>query len=324
VDCPQQSVDHRLTRRSFLAAAPVGIAALRAAPKGPTLAAGCRDAMLKQVGGADCWSAAKQVGAEVIEVMVDDKLGLPLLSRPQQPYSLATSQGIRHVSADLKTAGQRISAFCVASRFDERPGFECDFGARLARIAQQMGVRAIRIDVVSYKMPADKFIDGAVAALKKLTEATKDINVSFGVENHGPTGNDPAFLVPLLDRVGSKRLGVTLDTGNFYWFGHPLSKVYELIEMFAPRVVHTHCKNIRYPADQREVRRPTGWEYAKYEAPVNQGDIDFARVVKILRSARYTGDLCVENETLPRLPQGDRSGVLTAEIAYLKELRGRA
>ncbi len=129
-------------------------------------------------------------------------------------------------------------------------------------------------------------------------------------------------MLPLLDRVGSQRLGVTLDTGNLYWFGHPLSKVYELIQTYAPHVVHTHCKNIRYPADQREVQRPMGWEYAKYEAPVDKGDIDFVRVVKILRAAGYTGDLCVENESLRKLPESERASVLATEIGYLKRLRG--
>jgi sugar phosphate isomerase/epimerase len=316
-------INSAISRRGFLAAAPIGLGALTksAAGAGLLIPAGCRDAMLKPLGSADCWSAARQVGAEVLEVTVDDKLGMPLLWHPEQSYSLATAEGIRQVSAALKSAGVKISAFCVASRFDERPEFECDFGAKLARIAEDMGIKAIRIDVVSYKKPAGEFIDGAVAALKTLMARSEGSNVRFGVENHGPTGNDPAFLLPLLERVGSERLGVTLDTGNFYWFGHPLSKVYELIETVAPHVVHTHCKNIAYPADQREVRRPMGWEYRKYEAPIDRGDIDFARVVKTLRAAGYAGDLCVENEALGRLPEAERATVLGGEIAYLKKLR---
>ena len=269
------------SRRALLAAAPVALASLtRVTAAAPVLAAGCRDAMLRPLGSSDCWTAAKAVAAEVIEVTVDDKFALPLLSQPGQAYSIATPEGIEQISADLKTAGVKISAFCVASRFDARPEFECDFNAKLARIAQQMDIKAIRIDVVSYKKPVSEFIDGAVSALKILIAGTEGTNVRFGVENHGPTGNDPAFLLPLLDRVGSKRLGVTLDTGKFYWFGHPLSKVYELIETVAPHVVHTHCKNIGYPAEKRQVQRPMGWEYARYEAPIDKGDIDFARVVK--------------------------------------------
>jgi sugar phosphate isomerase/epimerase len=311
-----------ISRRKLLGAVPAGLAILdRLAAAPPPMPCGCRDAMLRELGVPDCWTAAKFVGAEVIEVTVDDKFALPLLMHPQRQYSIATDESMKQLSDDLHAAGVKISAFCVASRFDTRPDFECDFGAKLARISQQLGVRAIRIDVVASKLTTDQFLDPAVAALKKLIEATEGTGIRFGVENHGHFGNNPGFLSPLLDRVGSKRLGVTLDTGNFYWFGHPLSKVYELIETFAPRVVHTHCKNIGYPEDQREVQRPIGWEYAKYEAPIDQGDIDFTRVVKILRAAGYSGDLCVENEALRRLPEGERSGVLAREIAYLKRLR---
>jgi sugar phosphate isomerase/epimerase len=64
-----------------------------------------------------------------------------------------------------------------------------------------------------------------------------------------------------------------------------------------------------------------GWEYAKYEAPIDKGDIDFARVVKLLRGGGYTGDLCVENEALGRLPESERATTLVAEIALLKKLR---
>jgi len=310
------------SRRSFLTAAPAGLAALKlsaAAP--PHMPVGCRDAMLKPLGAADCWAAAKRVGAEVIEVTVDEKFGIPLLSHPQ-PYSVTNAEEIARLGKDLKSAGVKISAFCVASRFDTRPDFEIDFCSKLAAIAKQLGIGAMRIDVVARNMPAKDFVAIAVPALKKLIAASEGTNVRFGVENHGPTGNDPAFLLPMLEQVGSKRMGVTLDTGNFYWFGHPISKVYELIETVAPHVVHTHCKNIGYPADRRDVQRPMGWEYAKYEAPVDKGDLDFARIVKTLRAAKYEGGLCVENETLGRMPEPERAVVIASEIAFLKKLRG--
>jgi sugar phosphate isomerase/epimerase len=308
------------SRRAFLAAAAAAPAAVRLSAAPSKLPVGTRDAMLKPLGSPDCWAAAKRVAAEVIEVTVDDKFGIPLLSHPQ-PYSLNSPEEIARLSKDLKSNNVRISAFCVASHFDTRPDFEIDFCSKLAKIGHQMGIRAMRIDVVARKMAAPDFLPLAVPALKKLVAASEGTGVRFGVENHGPTGNDPAFLLPMLQQVNSKRIGVTLDTGNFYWFGHPVSKVYELIETVAPHVVHTHCKNIGYPADKRDVQRPMGWEYARYEAPVDKGDLDFTRIVKILKKANYDGDLCVENETLGRMPEAERAAVIASEIAYLKKLR---
>ena len=144
--------------------------------------------------------------------------------------------------------------------------------------------------------------------------------MAFAVENHGTTTNDPVFLNALFEKVGSKRLGLTLDTGNFYWFGHPLSKVYELYETFAPRVFHTHCKSIRYPAAEREKQRPMGWKYDQYTCPLGEGDIDFARVAAILHKAGYHNDLCIEDESLYfRKPSADAATKqLTDEVWLLK------
>jgi sugar phosphate isomerase/epimerase len=125
----------------------------------------------------------------------------------------------------------------------------------------------------------------------------------------------------LFERVGSPRLGLTLDVGNFYWFGHPLSKLYKIVEKFAPRVFHTHCKSIAFPAGQREQQRPVGWEFGRYTCPLYAGDIDYGRVVEILKKAGYANDLCVEDESLSHFPNAEHAGILQREIEYLKKLR---
>jgi len=124
----------------------------------------------------------------------------------------------------------------------------------------------------------------------------------------------------ILKGVGSDRLGITLDTANLYWWGHPLDEVYRIYERFAPHVVHTHCKSIRYPADKKNVRREMGWEYAKYTCPIYEGDLDFNRIAAILRRAGYRGDLCIEDESLARFPEAERSENLKKQIVFLRQL----
>jgi sugar phosphate isomerase/epimerase len=179
----------------------------------------------------------------------------------------------------------------------------------------------VRIDVVPHKLPSDEFLRFAINACKRLCELAEGTPVRFGIENHSQTANDPVFLEKLFDGVGSPKLGLTLDTANFYWWGHPLKDLYGLYEKFASRVVHTHCKNIRYPDDKKNVRRPMGWEYDKYNCPLYEGDIDFKKVVAILRRAGYRGDLCVEDESLGRFPDAERASIIRKEISTLKELR---
>ena len=316
-----------LNRREFLAgsgrlAAGMAAAALtqgaRAEETSPPLCLACRDEHLKETGRNDSWAALDAIGTEGVEAAVADDLSLPGLFHPDRRYSVATPAGLSAVLADMKAAGKRITALCMGNRFEDRPEFELEWCAKAAAAARALGAKAIRIDVVPHKLAAPEFLDFAVRTLTKLVEATEATGVAFAVENHGGTTNRPEFLAPLFERVGSLRLGLTLDTANFYWFGHPLSKVYELYETFAARVRHTHCKTIRFPEAEREKARPMGWEYGTYNCPLYEGDIDFRRVIKVLRAVHYTGDLCLEDESLGKVPAGDRGGVLAKEIRYLK------
>jgi sugar phosphate isomerase/epimerase len=133
-------------------------------------------------------------------------------------------------------------------------------------------------------------------------------------------GNRPEFLQAVFEAVSSPRLGLTLDTGNFYWFGHPLSRVYEIMRQFAPKVKHTHVKNIAYPPEMREQQRPIGYEYGRYVCPIYEGDINHSIVVEILREAGYNGDLCIEDESLGKFAPDERRSVLQRDAEHLKAL----
>lgn len=318
-----------LTRRAFLdksgrLLAGLGMTSLlprsSAAAGRVRLVVSCRDGMLRYAGKPDCWSATTALGAEGVEVTITEKLDMPGLFHPRHKYSIGTPQGIEQLQTDLQASKLRITALCMYNRYDERPEVEVEWATRAARAAHALGIKAIRIDVVPHKLRQGPFLELAVDTLKKVMAATEGTEVCFAIENHGHTSNDPNFLRPLFDRVGSKRLGLALDTGNFYWFGHPLSKVYSLFETFAARVFHTHCKSIKYPAEQRENQRPIGWEYVKYTCPIDEGDIDFPRLVEILKKAGYTNDLCVEDESLHHLPAAEQANVIAREIRYLKKL----
>lgn len=315
------------TRRDFLKLA--GSAAAATCVAQPTLAlaaehhrllATCRDIYLGLTGEPDCWSALKSLGAQGAEVLVNEKLDCPMLKHPDHHYTLATAAGRDALKEGLAQSGMRISAFLLATRFDDRLERSLKWVRGAVAAADQLGVRAIRIDVAPVHHTPAEFLPIAIQACKKVCAIGEGTAVRFGVENHGRCTNDPVFLEKLLDGVGSERLGVTLDVANFYWWGHPLDELYSLYKEFAPRVVHTHCKSIRYPADKRNVRRPMGWEYGKYNCPIYEGDIDFKRVVRILHEAGYWNDLCVEDESLGKFPAAERPKVLSKEIALLKRL----
>jgi sugar phosphate isomerase/epimerase len=301
---------------SFLTATAPIIAA--AAPK-PWLIT-CRDVHLDAVETANCWTAIKSLGLQGVEAAVNIDLSCPGLIHPDRQYRLDTDANIKALKDDLAANGVVISAFCMANQFELRLAQELEWTKRLVPAAQQLGVKAIRIDVVPRKMKRDEFLPFAIGACKQLCQIAEGTDVRFGIENHGNTTNDPEFLSALFDGVGSPRLGQTLDVANLYWFGHPLPDLYQIYERFAKRVVHTHCKNIRFPEDKRNVRRPIGWEYDRYNCPLYEGDIDFTRLIKILRQANYQGDLCIEDESLHKFPATQRAGILKKEAEFLRKL----
>lgn len=314
-----------VSRRKFLkqtaviAAAGVASVSLPAAEQ-PKWVVACRDMHAKVAPGRDSWDSLKQLGAEGVEVSVGLDLGCPNLASSSGTYSLASPAAIAALKKDAAAAGCRITAFMLANRLEERLEQEVKWTRAVVEAAMELGVPAIRIDVWPVKMSVDKFLPFAIDACRKLCETAAGTSVRFGIENHGRVTNDPDFLDKLFQGVGSPQLGITLDCANLYWFGHPLRDLYGIYERFAPRVVHTHCKNINYPEDKRNTKRPIGWEYDKYSCPIYSGDIDFKRLVAILRKANYRGDLCLEDESLGRFPEAERAGIVRRELSMLKSL----
>jgi len=317
---------YELTRRTFvqgmagLAFASSSLAAGKSdRPSTPWIAA-CRDNLLKVTKKPDCWSAMKELGVAGVEVEVDPALTCPSLYGADKTYSLATALGLRALKDRLSKEGLAVTSFLMSNRFDERLDEELDWTRKLVKAAQELDVKVIRIDVVSRRTKGEEFFSFAVKVCKQLCDIAQGTSVRYGIENHGSTTNDPQFLQRLFDAVDSPHLGLTLDTANFYWYGHPLDELYKNFERFAPKVFHTHCKSIRYPEDKKNVRRPMGWEYGKYACPIYEGDIDFQKVTAILRKANYRGALCLEDESLGKYPEAEQTEVIKREIALLKKL----
>jgi len=280
----------------------------------------CRDSLLKPTKKPDSWSAMKELGVTGVEVEVNPALACPVLYHSRKRYSLATASDIQVLKDDLSKNGLVITAFLMHNRFDERLEEELEWTRKLVNAAQELDVKVIRIDVVPRRTQREEFLPFAIRVCKQLCDIVEGTSIRYGIENHGSITNDPEFLQKLFDGVGSPHIGLTLDTANFYWYGHPLNELYQIFERFASRAFHTHCKSIRFPRNKRNVRRPMGWEYNKYSSPIYEGDIDFRKVTRILQKVNYQGDLCLENETLGKYPESRHAEILKKEIALLRNL----
>ncbi len=238
--------------------------------------------------------------------------------------SLADPNAIEQYRYKAENNGVKPCALLLANNFgaDDLQS-ELDYVISAVKAASQLQMKAIRIDAylsTQDSWPLEKRAQHFADCMKKILDATADLNVNMGIENHGYKGNEQEFLDAVLDAVNSGRVGMTLDTGNFYWYGYPLKRVHEIIKHFAPRTKHTHMKSINYPADKRDIQRETGWGYGEYCSPLREGNVDMHLTVKALKDAGYTGDLCIENESLGRYDKEKQKAILIDDAAYLREI----
>jgi sugar phosphate isomerase/epimerase len=267
---------------------------------------------------------ALNLKAVELEIFRDNTVYAINPTKEKLKYKLDTPDGISEFEKHLKDTGVTVSALLMHNNFGSNDfDGEVSWTITAVKVASALKIPAIRIDAImhgEHEVPMEKNATVFADAMARVIDATANCKVDLGIENHGAIGNRPEFLDKVLSKVNSERLGVTIDTGNFYWWGHPLSKVYEIIEHFAPYCKHTHVKNIAYPENKREVHRDIGWEYEKYVSPLEDGDIDLLRIVKILKQAGYNGDFCLEDESLGKYSPEERKIVLKKDAEFLRKI----
>ena len=279
------------------------------------------DSFLKYV-SPEPFAGLRALGLDHVDVWVNRELKThSLVDGEGKPYDLSAAKGVAALKKALAANKVRIWSLSVGTDFGRADQVaEAQWLVRVCQIADELGAPAVRMDPAAWsaKLPEEELLRRITDAVARALDASK--KVALGAENHGPIANKQEFLDPMLEMTPSERFGVTLDCGNFYWFGNPLDRVYELVSRYAGRARHTHIKNIGYPAETRQVQREMGWRYGELSCPLPDGDIDLKRVVATLAKAGYDGALTVEDESLGRLPREDAARELKRDVEYLKSV----
>lgn len=264
------------------------------------------------------------MGLDAVELSFDRDRSVMSLDGSTERESLADKAAMDKFAYKCSGHKIKVTSFLLSNNFGtDDLDAEVDWVISAVKTAGYLGIPAVRIDAIMHDnrdWPLDRRIQHFADCMAKILDATSNLNVEMGIENHGTLGNNPEFLDSVLNKVNSPRVGITCDTANFYWFGHPLSKVLEIIKHFAPKIKHTHIKNINYPPDKREIQREVGWEYGKYASPLREGDIDIKWIIRTLKEAGYKNDLCIEDESLGRFDAEKQKAVLRDDADYLKEI----
>jgi sugar phosphate isomerase/epimerase len=285
-----------------------------------------RDASIIDAGYSSIKEGLEALGLSVIEADYSREPDLVAIDDNNKRFSVATDADIDIYAAHLKEHGVKISALLLANDLNaEDLDAEHVWMKQACRVAYRLGAPAVRIDSAmtgQQELPFEERVGKFVTGIKRIIAETPDTPVDLGIENHGYQGNDPEFLHGVFGGVGSDRIGMTLDTGNFYWRGHPMTKTLAVIDEFAKLAKHTHVKNINYPEDKRDVEREMGWEYGTYVSPIYEGDIDHSKVIASLKKAGYDRDLCIEDESLGKFTEAERKVILKKDAEHLLALVG--
>jgi sugar phosphate isomerase/epimerase len=287
------------------------------------LKVGIRDGYLKSMQYKDVWTAAKAIGINRLEIEVTPELKCPnLYEADGTPHQINDSVSIDHLKNAIKKHKLSINAFTTVIPLSGEKTSEQiqQWVAAVARVAQQLKVPVIMMPLIARGIEDDEFITRAKKFVGPLEAVAGQTGVQLTIENLGHYLNRQEILDPILKSFETKRVGLTLDICNMYWFGHPLSKIYELAEHFAPYVRYVHIKNVKYPEDQRQSQRPEGWEYSKYAEPVKNGDLDFKKIIGFYYQAGYRGDLTLEDDSLGKFKMPELREVHQQDVQHLHQI----
>jgi len=186
--------------------------------------------------------ALKYLGLKTIELeyFSDDRVYLLEPEGGQDKVDLRGKEGRECFTKQILKKDIRISSLLMHNNFAAVDmTAQIEWIIRCIDAAEYLKVKAIRIDPI-IKTDRDLSVEEAARmstkALKEVfSQMPKGKTVYLAIENHGEYGNRPEFLRKVIRDVGEERLGLTLDSGNFYWYGFPLKEVYNIFEEFAPR-----------------------------------------------------------------------------------------
>lgn len=153
--------------------------------------------------------------------------------------------------------------------------------------AAAMGCHSIRVNLSGSQEP-EEWIANSVDGLTQLATYAKEKNINIIVENHGGLSSNAALLAQVMSTVGMENCGTLPDFGNFcirrndpddYKKGcAEMYDIYKGVEELMPFAKAVSAKS------------------HEFDAEGNEREIDYQKMLQIVKNAGYTGYVGVEYE----------------------------
>ncbi len=148
--------------------------------------------------------------------------------------------------------------------------------------AAAMGCHAIRVNLAGSN-EAEEWVASSVDGLTQLATYAKDKNINVLVENHGGLSSNAKLLAEVMTKVGMENCGTLPDFGNF------------CIERTA-----SGCADMYDPYKGMEELMPHALAVSAksnvFDEEGNERNLDYRRILEIVKDAGYTGYIGVEYE----------------------------
>ncbi|WP_039054127.1 TIM barrel protein [Sphingobacterium sp. T2] len=138
--------------------------------------------------------------------------------------------------------------------------------------AHFLGCKTIRVNAAGKGSP-EEVKNRVVESLSTLADYGKKANINVVVENHGGISSHGDWLSSVLKAVGKKNCGSLPDFGNFYEYDR-----YKGVEELMP-----FAKGVSAKANV-------------FDANGNERNIDYVRMMDIVKKAKYKGYIGIEYE----------------------------
>jgi len=233
----------------------------------------------------DFFKKMQEIGYEAVEIRIHED-GCHL-----SPYAeLSEAKKIAKLAEDYGLEICCLASYAKLGFPWDRAERELDKMVRIARLADVTGARVFRIKVAGYDPKL-----GYEAIRKLFREQAKELFKRLSgvkaeavpvVEQHG--GGDMAhstgLLKDLLRGLDPDKIGVLFDPGNSVVIGWlPLELQIDIIKEY---LKHVHVKNYKWDPERPGRVIPS---------PLDDGIVDWARVVDILKELGYKGYLSLED-----------------------------
>ncbi|MBI3665020.1 MAG: sugar phosphate isomerase/epimerase [Acidobacteria bacterium] len=208
------------------------------------------------------------------------ELGIKGISYNDMFFKSLDDAYVDQIKAAVKKADRIVTCFIMegnlATADEAKRRAQIEEDKTKLRVAHRLGAPLVRVNLGGTGKQADDEtmgLDRVVAAFKELLPLARELNVKISIENHGGVSKTAATIVKVIQQTDPQWVGSLVDFGNF-----PNNVRYEEIPIVAPYALTTHVKVFEFDANGEAV------------------EIDFPRVLAMLKKTSYKGPISIEYE----------------------------